>query len=213
MAQPQPQIADFESMTENKSKNNKIQLLREAFENLAKLPDGEWEYASSRFPERTFQKGEFLIRAGALAHDFFFVIKGLVRFFYATESGKEFNKYFCMENMFGGSYYSTQFNTPCNFFCQALEKTETFIIPNAFLQELYRRHPAWERIGRIHAEHYAIKKELREREFLLDLAETRYNRFLKEFPGLINRIPQYHIASYLGITEVALSRIRKKSKN
>jgi len=80
------------------------------------------------------------------------------------------------------------------------------------LQELYDRHPVWERIGRIKAERLAIQKEFREKEFLLDTAETRYRRFLKEFPDLTDRIPQYYIASYLGITDVALSRIRKKMK-
>ena len=55
-----------------------------------------------------------------------------------------------------------------------------------------------------------LVKEAREKEFLPDSLETRYRRFLKDFPGLADRIPQYHIASYLGVTDVALSRIRRK---
>ena len=60
------------------------------------------------------------------------------------------------------------------------------------------------------AERVAISKQLREGEFLLDSAETRYCRLLEENPRLVERLDQYHIASYLGITDVALSRIRRK---
>lgn len=55
--------------------------------------------------------------------------------------------------------------------------------------------------------------ELREKEFLLDPLEVRYLRLIREHPDLIDRIPQYHIASYLGVTDVALSRMRKKMRD
>jgi hypothetical protein len=56
----------------------------------------------------------------------------------------------------------------------------------------------------------AVKKEIREGEFLLDSAETRYRRLLSDAPTLVGRVQQYHLASYLGITDVALSRIRNR---
>jgi CRP-like cAMP-binding protein len=80
------------------------------------------------------------------------------------------------------------------------------------LNEFYDRHACWERLGRKNAEQLVLIKEAREKELLLDSLEVRYQRFLQEFPGLADRIPQYHIASYLGVTDVALSRIRKKIK-
>ena len=86
------------------------------------------------------------------------------------------------------------------------------MLPNQLLYKLYERHACWERLGRKNAENLALVKESREKELLLDSLEIRYRRFLKEFPGLADRIPQYHIASYLGVTDVALSRIRKKIK-
>ena len=147
-----------------------------------------------------------------MVKNFYFINRGLVRFFYSTEDGKEFNKHFAMEHGFAGSFHSLLLNEPCGFFIQALEKTETIVLPNRVLHEFYDRHACWERIGRINAEWLALIKEAREKELLLDSLEVRYRRFLKEFPGLLNRIPQYHIASYLGVTDVALSRIRKKIK-
>lgn len=194
------------------SGQNKIELahLRNVLHRMVAIPDGEWAYAAERIYKRSYQKGDFLVRAGDLVSVFFFIIRGLVRFYYCSDSGREFIKHFAKEGDTAGSYVSTILNVPCSFFIQALEPTETFIISNRLLRELYDRHPAWERLGRIKSERLAIQKELREKEFLLDSAEVRYRRFVEEYPDLINRIPQYHIASYLGITDVALSRIRKK---
>lgn len=78
-------------------------------------------------------------------------------------------------------------------------------------ESLYKRHRCWETLGRKLAEGLYIKKEMKERLLLMNTAEERYLQFLKEFPGLEKRVPQYHIASYLGITPVSLSRIRSSS--
>jgi CRP-like cAMP-binding protein len=160
--------------------------------------------------ECRFEKNDYLIRAGDVAKNFYFIIEGLVRFFYSTEDGKEFNKSFAVENGYAGSFHSLILQAPCGFFIQTLERTNTLVLPNQLLRELYERHSCWERLGRRNAENMVMVKEAREKELLLDSLESRYRRFLKEYPGLADRIPQYHIASYLGVTNVALSRIRRK---
>jgi len=184
--------------------------LKIVFGKMADIPEKEWAYVSARLRQRNFEAGEMLIRAGEPVREFFFMVKGLVRYFYLTREGKEFNKLFAVENEFVGSFSYKIPDEPCSFSVQALEQTETVALPVIIIEEAYTRHPAWERAGRLHAEKMALTKELREKEFLLDPAETRYRRFMKENPDLAQRIPQYHIASYLGITDVALSRIRKK---
>jgi len=178
---------------------------------MVSIPEREWESFAPHLSERTFEKSDYLVRAGDVVENFYFIIKGLVRFFYCTEDGKEFNKHFAMENGFAGSFHSLVLNVPCGFFIQAIEKTETIVLPNRILNAFYDRHACWERLGRKNAEYVLLLKEAREKELLLDSLEVRYQRFVKEFPGLADRIPQYHIASYLGVTDVALSRIRKKS--
>jgi CRP-like cAMP-binding protein len=150
------------------------------------------------------------VHAGEIAHNFYFLVSGLIRYYYSTEDGKEVNKHFAMENGFAGSFQSLVLSEPCGFFLQAMERTETIVLPNSHLHELYGRYPCWERLGRRNAENLVLVKEAREKEFLLDSLEVRYRRFLKEFPGLADRIPQYQIASYLGVTDVALSRLRRK---
>jgi CRP-like cAMP-binding protein len=176
------------------------------------VPETEWEYVAGYLSDHTFEKKDYLVRSGDVVDNFYFINTGLVRFFYCTEDGKEFIKHFAMENGFAGSFHSLMLHEPCGFFIQALERTETIALPNQLLNELYDRHTCWERFGRKMAEHLVLIKEAREKELLLDSLETRYQRFLKEFPGLADRIAQYQIASYLGVTDVALSRIRKKIK-
>ena len=193
--------------------NQGLEQFRKTADNVVCIPQGEWEAFIQHLSERTFEKDDFLVSAGEVANNFYFIASGLVRFFYSTEDGKEFNKHFAMENGYAGSFQSLVLGEPCGFFIQALERTETIVLPNQVLNESYDRHPCWERIGRRNAENLALFKEMREKEFLLDSLETRYRRFLKEYPGLVDRIPQYHIASYLGVTDVALSRIRKKIKS
>ncbi len=174
------------------------------------VPECEWEFLQPRLTECRFEKNQYVVHAGEVVDNFYFILSGLVRFFYSTADGKEFNKYFAMEDGFAGSFHSLVLGAPCGYFIQALEVTHALILPNQLMRQLYERHPCWERLGRRMAEQLVLIKEAREKELLLDSLETRYRRFLNEFPGLVDRIPQYHIASYLGVTDVALSRIRRK---
>ena len=191
---------------------NSFEKFKRIVDKMVHVPEAEWEHFVRHLSERTFERNDYLVRAGDVVRNFYFITKGLVRFFYCTEDGKEFNKHFAMENGFAGSFHSLILQEPCGFFIQALEKTETIVLPNRVLNEFYDRHACWERLGRKNAEQLVLIKEAREKELLLDSLDIRYQRFLQEFPGLADRIPQYHIASYLGVTDVALSRIRKKIK-
>jgi len=177
---------------------------------VAEIPDDEWAFFSHRLAGRQYRRQQFLIQAGAAVKDFYFITRGLVRYFYLTEAGKEFNKAFAVENEFVGALSATVLRAPCRYSVQALEETDVVVVPVEVIRDCYDRHPAWERVGRWHAQSVAVKKELREGEFLLDSAQTRYRRLLSDYPALLARVPQYHLASYLGITEVSLSRIRSK---
>src|SRR5512134_2557087 len=158
-------------------------LRQSAMESQVFIPESEWEYFVPQLMERRFTKNDYLIRAGDVAKNFYFIVEGLVRFFYSTEDGKEFNKSFAMENGYAGSFHSLILQAPCGFFIQALERTNTLVLPNQLLRELYERHSCWERIGRRNAENLVLIKEAREKELLLDSLEIRYRRFLKEYPG------------------------------
>lgn len=161
---------------------------------------------------RIFNQGAMLHRAGDRAQSVYFICSGLVRFYYISEDGKEHNKSFSRERQFAGAIQATVAPEPSRFHVQALEPTRTLAISLSGLQQLYEQSLPWANLGRLYMETLAVRKTNREAGFLLDSAETRYREFLQVEPELCQRLPLYHIASYLGITDVALSRIRRRIK-
>ena len=103
-------------------------------------------------------------------------------------------------------------NTPSWYYIQALADADLLYISQDQYVNGLLGHACWQMINAKYAQMLFIEKEKRESEFLSDDAETRYRKFRERFPGMEERIRQYHIASYLGITPVALSRIRKKMR-
>ena len=186
--------------------------LKAVIDHLVSPPEDEWQRFEDLFHTRSLKEGEYFIRSGDTSQYLGFVNAGLLRFFYQSPRGSEFNKSFSQENGFVGAYSAFITKEKTRFSIQALE--ECYLLEARFsdIVALYDRHKCWEKLGRILAEQLYIKKEQREAEFLLDDAETRYLNFRNQYPGLEDRLPQYHVASYVGITPVALSRIRKKIK-
>ncbi|WP_415902964.1 Crp/Fnr family transcriptional regulator [Neptuniibacter sp. QD29_5] len=159
---------------------------------------------------KCFQQEEMLLSAGEVGKHVFFITEGLVRFFYLTENGKEHNKSFAAEQQFAGPLCSFAKPEPCRFYIQALDTTQVLQIPLQVLNELFGTSLEWANIGRMYFEEVARRKSLREGQFLLDSAEVRYLAFVEDYPKLVERLPLYQIASYIGVTDVALSRIRKR---
>lgn len=174
------------------------------------MPDTSWDKGAHIFGYRTCEKGEYLLRAGAISTNFYLVLKGVLRQFYTTAAGREFNKSFSLENEPCGAFHSALTKAPSRFSIQALEDGQLLCFCFDDLNALFDVDPHWSRLGRHAAEMQTLINEEREASFLLDSAPTRYQNFLEQYPDLEKRIPHYHIASYLGITNVALSRIRKK---
>lgn len=189
-----------------------LQRLRAEIAKLVAIPDEEWVFLLSQLEYRTFPKGAFLAQPGEMADQIHTIMRGVVRIFYADGEGKEFNKQFGIEFSTVGSYSSLIFGQPCRYYIQALEDTSTASCSKALIDQLYERHPCWERMGRLGAQQYLLFKEKREEELIINTLEERYQVFLREYPDLYQRIPQYHIASYLGVTDVALSRMRSRLK-
>ena len=159
----------------------------------------------------SLKKGELFIRAGMVPQKFAFVSSGLFRYFYCNEKGSEFTKGFFTENNFIVSYSAMAQQQPSYFTIEALEDSTLAVIDLRDWKELFNGHPCWTKLLLALLEKGYTKKEARERDLLLLNAEERYRGFLQEYPYLESRIKQHMIASYLGITPVALSRIRKGS--
>lgn len=185
--------------------------IKQVLNALASPNDDELSKFLQHFKPRQLKQGDYFVRAGVKSGELGFINAGLVRFFYQTPDGKEFNKSFVAENQFIAAYSSFLTQSDPRYSIQALEDCFLLVADLRAVVALFEESRCWERLGRIFAEQLFIKKESREAEFLLDDAKTRYQTFQQNFGELEDRLPQYHIASFLGITPVALSRIRTQA--
>lgn len=161
------------------------------------------------FAPSNLKKGEFFVEEGTHSSKVAFIIEGVMRTFYRTPDGTEYNKTFFIENSFATSFAAVLQRTESHLNFQALTDCDILVADYYEIENLFEKHRSVETLVRIVMQNdWVIKKEQRELRLVLNDAEERYLYFQKEYPELENRIPQYHIASHLGITPIQLSRIR-----
>lgn len=161
------------------------------------------------FAPREVAAKTVLAREGSCSSEFGVIAKGLLRLFYIRRDGREFNKSFLSAGDFFGALDSLILGQPTRMWIETLEPSTLMVASYQTLTAMYARHPGWERLGRRFAEALYMKKITREASFLMDTAAERYQLFLREHAAIENRIPDYHIAAYLGISAEALSRLKK----
>ena len=103
-------------------------------------------------------------------------------------------------------------HSPSQIFISAVTEAALTVWSWETLEELFERELTWATLGRLIAQHLYVRKEQREVSFLLQSATERYHTLLAEFPADLDAVPQYQIASYLGITPEALSRLKKHAQ-
>jgi len=158
-------------------------------------------------------KGVYFISAGQIPRKFAFVNEGLFRYLYIDKAGKEFTKNFITEGNFIVSYSAMVSQKPSLLYIEALEDSHILEIDYNRWMEVKKKHECWNVLLVAMLEQAFMVKEKRERDLLLLDARERYIGFLHEFPTLENRVKQHLIASYLGITPISLSRIRKNGNH
>lgn len=114
------------------------------------------------------------------------------------------------EDQFIVSFRSFIYQFPCNYYIEALEDAEILYINYQDLQQLYEQSNEWQKFGRLLAEHFFNHSQGRTEDLLFLSHEARYVNLLATHPNILDRVPAYHIASFLGIKNPSLSRIRKR---
>jgi CRP-like cAMP-binding protein len=152
-------------------------------------------------------KNTMLIKNDEHCKDLFFIKKGLMRGYY-FDDGKEITHWFAKEEEFATSFYSFITDQPSPETIETLEDCELTKINHSDLQNLYANFPETERIGRIITETYYIDLEERFLNIQFKSAKERYQNLLEKNPSLIQRASLGQIATYLGITQETLSRVR-----
>jgi CRP-like cAMP-binding protein len=164
----------------------------------------------SKFKTVSYKKGDYFVKEGQISRYIGFIVKGCLMCVYNND-GKEFIDEFSLDNEFISAYASFITGTPADKDIICLEDSELLILSYSNLQELYEIDPVFERTGRLMAEMLFMNWQQRVKSLLLDNAETRYLKLTENRPDLIQRVPQYHIAQYLGVSPETLSRIRKNT--
>ncbi|MES2732582.1 MAG: Crp/Fnr family transcriptional regulator [Bacteroidota bacterium] len=184
--------------------------LKEELSKYAQLTDEEWEFVKARFFYQEVKKGSFFLQEGQTCRKMGFVVIGLLRTYSTNEQGDELTTHFAHTHSYAVSFYSLKNQMPSFENIKAVEDTQLLIIDYSDLQDLFSSFPKWEAIHRKIIENaYAC---LEERNYILQTmsASKKYELLIqKAHPDIIQKAQLGHIASYLGIKQETLSRIRK----
>lgn len=182
--------------------------LRQTLETIQPISDSDWSIIEPLFKRKALSKNEVLLRIGEIERYLYFIEDGILRS-YVNRDDSEITLEFSFQNTLFSSYESFIRQERSQINVQAI--TEVFIWRVSFddLQKIYQKTVIGNYIGRIAAENLYIEKSIRELDLLTKTATERYLDLFKIQPKLIQSIPLKYIASYLGITPQALSRIRR----
>lgn len=164
------------------------------------------------FHAQNLHKHSILLNTGERWSKVFFIDKGLLRLFYNTASGKEFNKGFFSNNSLiwpmapSAQKYDSLFSISC------IEDTRVLSMSFTEFRTILTQHNIWPEFALPYVENLADQKFIREHQLLVHNAKDRYLHIKEELSDIFHQLPDYHIASYMGITHVALSRVKSQIK-
>lgn len=158
----------------------------------------------------SLKRDEYLLAEGQVCDFIGFVNTGVLIYFKTKESGDEVTTDFAFEGDWVNVNLSRLANVPSTLSIRAIEECEVVMLKQKDLNDLYQRIPKLERLGRILTEQAYINIVDQTVELQIHSAKERYENLLKRHPKLLQKVPLYHIANYLGIAPKSLSRIRKE---
>lgn len=172
------------------------------------LTDGEFAMLTSRLESRALSKGEHFLEIGKVNTDLGFIEKGLAMY-YRIINDEEVPVDFAIEGNWASYLKSFNNQSPADLGIRMLEDTVLKCISYSSLQQLFTEYPKFMALKTYYVEQSMMDMAQRSADLATLDARERYYKFMREKPQLINRVPQYYIAAYLGIKPQSLSRIRK----
>lgn len=191
-----------------KPTDRQIDKLKTSINNIYPFCNECWAEIVDSIELKEYEKNEYFSEEGEKVKCLGFILNGILRIFYLSNKGEEWNKYFLREGNFVASSILLKEKSITNI--QALTKTYILCIPYAKFSELSSKYQEINSFVQKLTFSYLEQKQNREITLLSEDALTSYLSFKQIFPNLENEIQQYHIASYLGITPTQLSRVRQK---
>lgn len=185
-------------------------LLKNMLNQYCVITEAQWKRAQNFLVYKEVEKGEYIVQEGDRANRIYFIISGLFRVYCISDNGDERIHVFRSENEFLSAYSSFLEDKPSEYSIQAIERSRVYYISITDYNNLVKEDAYWELLSGRYTKKLFLEKEIREKAFLTEDATTRYLNFVDDYSKIEKRITNNQIASYLGITPVALSRIRSK---
>ena len=189
-----------------------MQQISQVIRNMIDISNEELESFLAQATVKTVEKKALISRKNYVPNEIYFINQGMIRVRITDREGTDHTVHFGMENQFIADYSSFMMNEPGVYDLQALEKTEVVLLPRSAIEWGYQNLKQGDRMGRLIAEFYFLYHDNRIKNQYDRTPGERYQLMEKIFPGIHNRVPQHMIASYLGITPVHLSRLKKMER-
>jgi CRP-like cAMP-binding protein len=186
-----------------------MDLLLENIKTLVPLSTADKKIIKGLFHKKVIKKDEHVLEEGQVCRHLFFIEKGLVRY-YLSNNGEEQTNYFNKEGEWVCDYPSFLPKAPSTVNIQALEDTTAWMISHDNLQTFYQEVRHGERFGRLGIEQVFLNVIRQVTSLYTDKPGVRYQKFMQAYFDITQRIPQYYVASYVGVKPQSLSRIRKR---
>lgn len=179
------------------------------FSRISPLTPDEAQAIADSMIVKQFKKGDFLLREGQISVDSYFVLEGCIRQ-YALVDGEEKTTDFFTEEQWVIALNGFSQSTPATFYWVCNEDTTVSMGNEQQAQAMFRQFPRFETISRQVMEAVFVAQHQKMTSFMTDTPEQRYQKLMQTRPDLMQRVPQYQLASYIGIKPESLSRLRKR---
>lgn len=188
-----------------------MEIFKQAIRQMINISELEMEDFVSGCFIKKFRKKELLSSPNTYPNEVFFISSGLIRVCLADQSGTEHTIHFAMANQFICDYSAFMRKELSLYTLEALEPTEVVVMPRSMIDWGYQNLKEGDKMGRLIAEFYFIYQDNRIKNQYTRTPKERYDTITDVFPDIHNRVPQHLIASYLGITPIHLSRLKKNA--
>jgi len=173
------------------------------------LNEQEIQIVESYAQIKELKKKEFLLTEGQVCRCNYYVESGCLRMFYNNDKMVEQTTQFALETWWMADYFSFAKQNPSDYYIQAVEKSVVIAIDFYQQEKLFTEVPQMERYFRIMMQRALAASQLRVKLIYQLSKEEMYKHFSSSFPQFLQRVPQYMLASYLGLTPEYLSELRK----
>jgi hypothetical protein len=186
-----------------------MEQIKKVMRQMINVTEDELNNFLSQAVTKTFARQELLSQPNFIPNEIFFINKGIIRVLITDNEGTEHTIHFALENQFIADYSNFIQKQPSIYSLQTLEETQVVILPRSSIDWGYKNLIEGQKMGRLIAEYYFIYQDDRIKNMYVRTPKQRYDSITDVFPNIHNRVPQHMIASYLGISPIHLSRLKK----